>query len=63
MVELGNAYLGPATLEAKIRLFGIPYGHDLLHTFTIFGDPALRIQVPESVLRSNELYLPITIQP
>jgi hypothetical protein len=63
IIETGNPHLGPAALEAKIRLFGAGYSHDLLHTFTIFGDPALRLNLPESVLRSNELYLPITIRP
>ena len=38
--------LGEATLAAKLRLFASGANYDLLHTFTLFGDPALRVKDP-----------------
>jgi hypothetical protein len=41
--------LGPATLAAKLNLYSQDTHHeynDLLHTFTVFGDPALHLLSP-----------------
>ncbi len=41
-----NAHsLADATLSAKLRLYAAGYSQDLLHTFTIFGDPALQLSI------------------
>jgi hypothetical protein len=37
----GAARLAEAALAAKLRLYATGYNFDLLHTFTIFGDPGL----------------------
>ncbi|MFQ5859553.1 MAG: C25 family cysteine peptidase, partial [Anaerolineae bacterium] len=50
----GVAELGPATLAARLALFATGGNYDLIHTFTIFGDPALRLQLPPS-----RVYLPL----
>ena len=44
----GVRELGPATLAAKAALYATGWNYDLIHTFTIFGDPALRLQAPAS---------------
>lgn len=44
----GQAGLAEAVLAAKLRLFTANYSFDLVHTFTLFGDPALQIALPES---------------
>jgi hypothetical protein len=36
-----NWDLGQASLAAKLRLYATGANYDLLHTFTVFGDPAL----------------------
>ena len=38
--------LGPATLSAKLALFATGYNFDLIDTYTIFGDPALKVRSP-----------------
>ena len=38
--------LGAATLGAKLALYNAGYFRDMLHTYTTFGDPALRIPSP-----------------
>jgi hypothetical protein len=38
----GASRLGNAAMSAKLSLYATGYNLDLLHTFTIFGDPALR---------------------
>jgi uncharacterized membrane protein len=38
--------LGSASINAKLRLYATGSNFDLLHTFTVFGDPALHIQNP-----------------
>lgn len=43
------ARLGPATLAGKLNLYGAGHDFDLLGTFTIFGDPALRLPIPRLV--------------
>ncbi|MBP7962813.1 MAG: hypothetical protein KBG20_10990 [Caldilineaceae bacterium] len=45
--------LGQAGAAAKLRLFSKNSHHDLIHTFMIVGDPALRLPMP-----AQELYLP-----
>lgn len=42
----GARRLGAATLAAKVQLFAVGGHDDLIHTFTIFGDPALRLPIP-----------------
>ncbi len=39
----GVQRLGPAALAAKLRLFATGSHSDLIETFTVFGDPALRL--------------------
>ncbi|MEW6716774.1 MAG: C25 family cysteine peptidase [Chloroflexota bacterium] len=41
--------MGPVTLLAKLDLYATGQDLDLIQTFTIFGDPALHIQVPSSL--------------
>jgi hypothetical protein len=38
--------LGQASAAGKLRLYTAGYSLDLLHTFTIFGDPALHLHKP-----------------
>lgn len=49
--------LGPASLSAKLALYASGGSFDLLHTFTVFGDPALRMKIPAA-----PVYLPITVR-
>jgi hypothetical protein len=39
----GVQRLGPAALAAKLQLYGTGNHYDLIETFTVFGDPALRL--------------------
>ena len=39
----GVQRLGPAALAAKLQLFATGRDFDLIHTFTTFGDPALKL--------------------
>lgn len=39
----GVQRLGPAALAAKVQLYGTGSHPDLIHTFTTFGDPALKL--------------------
>jgi hypothetical protein len=50
----GVRQLGPATLAGKLALYATGGNCDLIHTFTIFGDPALHLPVPPW-----QVYLPI----
>jgi hypothetical protein len=50
----GIRELGPATLAAKLALYATGGNYDLIHTFTVFGDPALRLRLPLS-----KVYLPV----
>ncbi|MFQ5615432.1 MAG: C25 family cysteine peptidase, partial [Anaerolineales bacterium] len=45
----GEWQMGTAALQAKIRLESTSSNLDLVHTFTTFGDPALRINSPAGV--------------
>lgn len=42
----GIKELGAAAQSAKLNLYSTGHNDDLLHTFTIFGDPALRLPIP-----------------
>jgi hypothetical protein len=42
----GERTLGPATIGARLALFQAAGGSDLIATYTIFGDPALRLALP-----------------
>lgn len=42
----GDWRLGDAAMLAKLRLYETGAYYDLLHTFTIFGDPAMEIKNP-----------------
>lgn len=46
--------LGQATLQSKIRLFATNSNFDLMHTFTLFGDPALHLPTPHDVALNPE---------
>jgi len=39
----GIQRLGPAALAAKMALYNAGHNYDLIHTYTVFGDPALRL--------------------
>ena len=45
----GARELGAAGLAAKLELYASGRHFDLLHTFTVFGDPAMRIVLPQQV--------------
>jgi hypothetical protein len=46
--------LGPATIAAKQALYATGEHSDLIHTFVLFGDPALRLPLP-----SFNVYAPV----
>lgn len=50
----GQWRLGQATLQAKLRLFGTGANFDLIHTYTIFGDPALHFTTPYNATLTPE---------
>jgi hypothetical protein len=50
--------LGAATLAGKMDLYATGFHQDLLETFTLFGDPALKMNFT-IVPFSNRVYLPI----
>jgi len=47
--------LGPASMAAKLNLYQAGFHPDLLHTFTVFGDPALQFDIQKMEL----VYLPL----
>ena len=49
--------LGLASAAAKLNLYNAGVHQDLLHTFTMFGDPALKLIVPPPL--DDHLYLPL----
>jgi hypothetical protein len=49
-------YLGQAVLASKAELYGTGYHFDLIHSFTIFGDPGLRIAY------ARDVFLPIILK-
>lgn len=48
--------LGQAVLLSKAELYGTGYHFDLIHSFTIFGDPGLRI------VYARDVFLPIILK-
>jgi len=56
LIHDGSWNLAQAAASAKLRLYATGSNFDLLHTYTIFGDPALRIASPYSlgVLPTNQ---------
>ncbi len=54
LIFQGENALGPLTQAAKLRLYQTGANFDLLHTFTIFGDPALQIPITNI----DRVYLP-----
>lgn len=46
MLDGGEWELGQVSLAAKLALFSTFSNFDLIHTFTVFGDPALQITSP-----------------
>jgi hypothetical protein len=50
----GVSELGLAVKNSKDLLYETGMNPDLLHTYTIFGDPALRIRIPRMI------FLPLT---
>lgn len=57
VLNQGIQELGPATLAAKLSLYVSGSNYDLLHTFTVFGDPALKMNIP-----ARPVYLPILVR-
>lgn len=56
LFRLNIRRLGPATMHAKAHLYNVignssPYETTLLHTMTVFGDPALKLNLPQWPLR------------
>jgi hypothetical protein len=49
LINDGVWELGMAANAGKIELFTNGWNYDLLHTFTVFGDPALQIMSPHRV--------------
>ena len=45
----GHWELGQAAFQSKVKLFATNNNFDLMHTFTVFGDPALHISTPFDV--------------
>ena len=52
--QQGVSRLGKAALAGKLQLYAAGHDYDLIDTFTVFGDPALRLPVV-----NNKLYLPL----
>lgn len=50
----GHTTLGPASIAAKLNLYATGGNYDLIHTFTVFGDPALRFPLPLTLETSDE---------
>ncbi|HBY08333.1 MAG TPA: hypothetical protein DEH22_11280 [Chloroflexi bacterium] len=46
LMNEGNWGLGAASMNAKLWLYNVGVHADLLHTYTVFGDPALEIRNP-----------------
>jgi hypothetical protein len=51
--------VGGLSLQAKLRLWETGAYSDLLHTYTIFGDPALRLPIALNLFRTS---LPMIIK-
>jgi hypothetical protein len=55
-MEQNNWELGTAAQNSKLHLYQSGANYDLLHTFTVFGDPTLQIQKSTSF---DRLFLPM----
>lgn len=55
----GAQYLGEMSLQAKLRLYQTQVYQDLLHTFTVFGDPALRLPQVGDIETPYRINLPL----
>jgi len=54
LMKKGNRELGSAAQNSKLWLYQSGANLDLLHTYTVFGDPALQIRIP------TKIFLPMT---
>jgi hypothetical protein len=52
--QQGVSRFGAAALAGKVALYSSGHDFDLIDTFTVFGDPALRLPVP-----MKKVYLPL----
>jgi hypothetical protein len=60
----GARQLGPASAAAKLALFATGSNLDLIHTFTVIGDPALRLPLPSDPPQAQlPVYLPLITRP
>jgi len=57
------ARLGPATVAGKLALWATGTNEDLVHTYTVFGDPALRLRVPPAGVEPTATPRPATPDP
>lgn len=46
--QTGTRQLGPAAIDAKLALWATGTFPDLIATYTVFGDPALRLPLPDA---------------
>lgn len=51
-MSAGDWRLGAASVSGKLSVFATGGNFDLIHTFTVFGDPALRLRSPHRHLLS-----------
>ena len=58
MFAPGVQHLGSAALGARLELYAAGHDYDLIDTFTVFGDPALRL--PRML--DQQLYLPLILR-
>ena len=54
-VSTGGTRLGAAALAGKVALYASGQNYDLIDTFTVFGDPALRLPIGPG----HDVYLPL----
>jgi len=55
LFQNGEWRLGPATIASKVALYATNSSFDLIHTFTIFGDPALEMPNPYDIAASASI--------
>jgi hypothetical protein len=53
--------LGELALAAKNSLYETNHNLDLIHTFTIFGDPAMKLAVRHPLVQQSPIYLPMVV--
>ncbi len=59
--DQGETKLGMATLAGKMELFATGFHLDILDTYILFGDPALKMNFTV-VPYTGQLYLPIVLR-